>query len=96
VLAIIGYLISVIFMCLIVSRSGYTLPHVGHDDIIWHMHFDGAHSSEGKGAGIVLYHPFGKIHNFSYRLEFACKNNVVKFEALILGLEKTINLGYQC
>jgi hypothetical protein len=40
------------------------------------MHFDGASSSEGNGAGIVLYLAIGKIHNFSYRLEFACTNNM--------------------
>jgi hypothetical protein len=31
------------------------------DDHIWHMHFDGACSNEGKGVGIVLYSPLGKF-----------------------------------
>jgi hypothetical protein len=48
-----------------------------------------------KVHGIVLYSPLGKIHNFSYRLEFACTNNVAEFEALILGLENDLNLGCQ-
>lgn len=39
-----------------------------YDDGMWHMHFDGACSSEGNGAGIILYSHVGKIHNFSYRL----------------------------
>jgi ribonuclease HI len=36
----------------------------------------------------------GKIHNFSYRLEFSCTNNVTKFEALLLGIENAYNLGF--
>jgi ribonuclease HI len=35
----------------------------------------------------------GKIHKFSYRLEFSCTNNVTKFEALLLGIENVYNLG---
>jgi ribonuclease HI/probable phosphoglycerate mutase len=51
--------------------------------------------NEGKGAGIVLYSPLGKMHNFSHRLEFACTNNLTEFEALILGLENNFNLRFQ-
>jgi hypothetical protein len=32
-------------------------------------------------------------HNFSYRLVFACTNNVTEFKALLLGIENTYNLG---
>jgi hypothetical protein len=64
-----------------------------YDDRLWHMHFDGACSSKGNGAGIILYSHVGKIYNFSFRLEFACTNNVVEFEALLLGIENAYNLG---
>ena len=60
---------------------------------MWHMHFDGSFSNEGNQAGIILYSPMGKIHNFSYRLEFSCANNVNKFEALLLVIENAYNLG---
>jgi ribonuclease HI len=40
-----------------------------------------------------LYSPVGKIHNFSYMLEFSCINNVTEFEALLLGIENAYNLG---
>jgi ribonuclease HI len=63
------------------------------DDDIWHMHFNGSHSNQGNGAGIVLVSPIGKIHNLSYRLEFSCTNNATKFEALSLGIENALNLG---
>jgi ribonuclease HI len=62
------------------------------EDGMWHMHFDGSCSNEGNGVGIILYSPLGKIHNFSYRLEFACTNNVTEFEALLLGIENAYNL----
>jgi len=57
------------------------------------MHFDGECSSEGNGARIIFDSPIGKIHDFSYILEFACINNVTKFEALILGIENAFNIG---
>jgi ribonuclease HI len=71
------------------------MPHeqFDYDDGMWHMHFDGACSNEGNGVGIILYSPVGKIHNFSFRLEFTCTNNVVEFEALLLGIENAYNLG---
>jgi ribonuclease HI len=69
------------------------LEKIDLDDDIWHMHFDGSCSSEGNGVGIILVSLVGKIHNLSYRLEFSCTNNDVEFEALLLGIENTLNLG---
>jgi hypothetical protein len=63
------------------------------DNDIWHMHFDGSCSSEGNWVGIVLVSPARKIHNLSYRLEFAYTNSVAEFESLLLGIENTLNLG---
>jgi hypothetical protein len=65
-------------------------------DRVWHMHFDGAFSRLGKGAGIVLQSPSGKISKFSYRLEFEATNNVAEYEALLLGLEVCIEKGIKC
>jgi hypothetical protein len=63
------------------------------DDGMWHMHFNGSCLNEGNRVGIVLISSVGKIHNYAYRLEFACTNNVTKFESLLLGIENTYNLG---
>ena len=57
------------------------------------MNFDGAHSRAGKGAGVVITSPKGKIFNFAYRLEFEATNNVVEYEALLLGLETAKDMG---
>jgi hypothetical protein len=60
---------------------------------IWMLEFDGSHSGLGAGAGIVLTSPSGEIFYRSYRLEFSCTNNVVEYEALILGLNLAIDKG---
>jgi ribonuclease HI len=60
---------------------------------MWHMHFDGSCFNEGNVVGIILVSPIGKIRNLSYRLEFACTNDVTKFKALLLGIENIYNLG---
>jgi hypothetical protein len=57
---------------------------------LWKMYFDGASSSEGAGAGILLIAPKGKFTiPFSYHLQWDIDytNNVCEYEALILGLE---------
>jgi len=56
---------------------------------VWKMVFDGVYSKEGVGAGIVLISPTQKEIHFSCKLEFEAKNNVVEYEALILGLEES-------
>jgi ribonuclease HI len=69
-----------------------TLEQIDLEDGMWHIHFDDSYSREGNGASIILYSPVGKIHKFSYMLEFSCTNNVTKFEALLLGIENAYNL----
>jgi ribonuclease HI len=65
-------------------------------DKVWYMHFDGAFSRLGKGAGIVLQAPNGKVSKFAYRLEFDATNNVAEYEALLLGLELCKDRGVKC
>jgi hypothetical protein len=55
-----------------VEEDNIPLEQIDLDDGMWHMHFDGSCSNEGNRVGIILISPVGKIHNFSYRLEFAC------------------------
>ena len=54
---------------------------------IWTIYFDGYKSQEGSGARRILIDPKGKRHFLSYRLEFKCTNNTVKYEALVQGLK---------
>jgi hypothetical protein len=76
-----------------VEEDNAPLEQIDLDDGMWHMPFDGSCSNEGNIFGIILYSSVGKIHNFSYRLEFACTNNVIEFKALLLGIENAYNLG---
>jgi hypothetical protein len=76
-----------------VDEGDTMLEPIDFDDGMCHMHFDGSCSNEGNGADIILYSPIGKIHNFSYRLEFSFTNNVIELEALLLGIKNAYNLG---
>jgi ribonuclease HI len=76
-----------------VEEDNFPLEQIDLDDGMWHMHFDGSCSNEGNEDSIILISLVGKIHNFSYRLEFSCKNNAIEFEDLLLGIENAYNLG---
>jgi ribonuclease HI len=45
----------------------------------------------GSGAGIVLRSPDNETTLFSYKLEFDYKNNIVEYEALVLGINLAID-----
>jgi ribonuclease HI len=57
------------------------------------MNFDGAACREGAGVGIWINHPKGDAKLCSYKLVFECTNNMVEYEALILGLKVLEELG---
>ncbi|XP_052190043.1 uncharacterized protein LOC127799867 [Diospyros lotus] len=52
----------------------------------WLLFVDGAASSQGSGAGIVLIPPEGESLEYSLRFAFPSSNNVAEYEALIAGL----------
>lgn len=54
---------------------------------LWTLHFDGAKSRRGAGAGIVITSPQGEHKMHTFRLEFECTNNIAEYEALLIGLE---------
>lgn len=56
------------------------------------MYFDGSKTQDGSRAGCVLIEPNHMKHLISSRLEFECMKNTVEYEALVLGLDKAINL----
>ena len=58
------------------------------------MHFDGASSTKGNGAIIILFSPPEKPYQYSFRFNFECTNNIVEFEALVIGLQEVVQLGY--
>ena len=50
------------------------------------MSFDGVVSKEGVGAGVWIRPPSGEPKLLSYKLYCNYRNNVVEYEALVLGL----------
>ncbi|RVW60145.1 hypothetical protein CK203_092286 [Vitis vinifera] len=63
----------------------------------WRMYFDGATNHFGYGIGVLLISPHGDHIPRSVRLAFSYRhpatNNIVEYEACILGLETTLELG---
>jgi ribonuclease HI len=60
---------------------------------VWKMFFDGASSSEGAGAGVVFMSPSQETISMSYKLKFETTNNVAEYEALVLGMRATKEMG---
>ena len=59
------------------------------------MYFDGSSSKEGAGARVVLVSPGGQNVCLIYILAFQTTNNVAEYEALVLGLRPSKDLGIQ-
>lgn len=67
----------------------------GSNEGWWHMSFDGASIKQGEGVGIWIRPPVGEPKFLSYKLNFKCTNNMVEYEALILGLKALKDLQVQ-
>ena len=63
----------------------------------WRMYFDGATNHSGYEIGVLLISPHGDYILRSICLAFSDRhpamNNIVEYEACILGLETTLELG---
>jgi hypothetical protein len=60
---------------------------INAEDRMWNMIFDGAVSREGVGDGVWINLPRGTTKLCSYKLAFDFTNNIVEYEALVLGLK---------
>ena len=61
---------------------------------LWHLDFDGSVNKLGAGAGVWIHNMennYAEGHYF--RLNFKCINNMVEYEALILGMQIVRNLS---
>ena len=68
-------------------------PQEGHP---WKLNFDGASNAVGKGIGVVLVSPNGDHYPFTSKLDFDCTNNMVEYEACIMGIRVAIELKSSC
>ncbi|GJU71075.1 reverse transcriptase domain-containing protein [Tanacetum coccineum] len=55
-------------------------------DNTWKLYTDGASSSDGLGAGLMLISPEGKEYTYALRFEFETTNNEAEYDALLAGL----------
>ena len=53
----------------------------------WKFYFDGAANGTGNGVGAVLISSNGQQILVSIKLNFDCTNNVIEYEACIVGLQ---------
>ena len=60
------------------------------------MFFDGANTQASAGAGIVLISPSKDIIHLSYKLDFKTTNNMAEYEALLLGVKVSKEIGIMC
>ncbi|KAG8482687.1 hypothetical protein CXB51_024229 [Gossypium anomalum] len=63
------------------------------EDCLWKLSFDGASNVVGNGIGAVLISPNGDYYPFTCKLDFDCTNNMVEYEACIMGLRVAIERG---
>ncbi|GKF99267.1 reverse transcriptase domain-containing protein, partial [Tanacetum coccineum] len=59
---------------------------------LWTLFIDGASSSGGSGASLILTNPDGEEITYALRFEFPASNNEAEYEALIAGLELAIKM----
>ena len=57
------------------------------------MYFDGACSKEGSGVGIFFISPTQEVIHMSYKLEFDTTTDISEYQALLLGLKATKDMG---
>lgn len=57
----------------------------------WTLYFDGSKCSYGVEACIILVSPTNDVIHMAYKLIFECANNIIDYEAFILGLKVVIS-----
>ena len=62
---------------------------------MWIVHYDGAWGASGVGITVILTLPNGPKLRYAARLQFLTTNNIVEYEAVLLGLRKLRAVGVQ-
>ncbi|XP_071727859.1 uncharacterized protein [Rutidosis leptorrhynchoides] len=60
---------------------------VKNGTLSWTLYTDGASSTNGSGAGLILTDPHGKEITYALQFEYHTSNNEAEYEAFIAGLE---------
>lgn len=57
------------------------------------MYFDRISNQKGFRASILLVSPYGVHASMSIKLDFDVTNNIAEYDACIIGLQATIQMG---
>ncbi|KAK4391568.1 hypothetical protein Sango_1934600 [Sesamum angolense] len=57
------------------------------------LHVDGSSPTQGSGAGVVIASPCGEDLEFDIKFVFKASNNEVEYEALVIGMRMTHEVG---
>ena len=60
---------------------------------VWILHINGSSKPKGVGAGLILTRPDDGIAEYTLRFKFSTTNDEAEYEALVMGLRITIELG---
>jgi ribonuclease HI len=66
---------------------------INKDAEAWTVFYDGSWRTFGAGAAVVLVAPLKVRQCYAAKLDFSCTNNIVEYEALLLGLQKLRAMG---
>lgn len=59
----------------------------------WKLYFDGSSHKNGTGIGILVISSNKILTKFKYKVDDSCSDNKAEYEALIAGLEISLDLG---
>ena len=60
------------------------------------MYFDGSSTQSSTCVGVVLISPSKENIHMYYKLDFKTTNNIAEYEALLLGVKATKEMGIMC
>nr|GEU63737.1 hypothetical protein [Tanacetum cinerariifolium] len=67
-------------------RCSKVIEETKTENNAWRLYTDGASSSDGSGARLMLISPEGKEYTYALRFEFQATNNKAEYEALMAWL----------
>ena len=59
----------------------------------WVMKFDGSSTTQSGGVRVVLYHEEDEVIALLFKLEFLYSNNMAEYEAYLIRLAMTLEMG---
>ncbi|XP_077239801.1 uncharacterized protein LOC143880710 [Tasmannia lanceolata] len=77
------------------SAAPPTSPLPCSEEPLWEVYVDGSSNKSGSGAGLVLTGPEDFVLNYALRFGFRASNNEAEYEALIAGMNLTIQARAQ-